>query len=298
MQINEIYPRESNKKEFTSEYSLEFKYNALDSKATEIVGYNQIEVLGTSFYDYCHHEDLEKVLECHKKLILNGAIQSLSFRFRTKGQQWIWLQTSFQVVIDQFNSKPQTIVANNQLIGYNVIYSRDSYMSEPSAASSYASKKINTLLDESSRQNMMNKSNHMNSNLLNVSQDLLSHEAKHSATNPYTDDENNTNPKKSCIKHEAKSYEEHQQLFSNKTTDCSVVDDNNNQNIREIIDFEQQSNINNQTFSQSKAQSLGSSPSNQQSMLLPSQQQQPRLSSSNKDMKSERELDDSLGISL
>ncbi len=32
MQINEIYPRESNKKEFTSEYSLEFKYTALDSK--------------------------------------------------------------------------------------------------------------------------------------------------------------------------------------------------------------------------------------------------------------------------
>lgn len=234
-------------------------------------------------------------------MIHNGAIQSLSFRFRTKGQQWIWLQTNFQVVIDQFNSKPQTIVANNQLIGYNSIYSRDAHMSEPSSSSSYASKKINTLLDESSRQNMMTKSNHMNSSTLNVSQDFLSHEAKHSATNPYTDDENNTNPKKSCIKHEAKSYEEQHQLFSNKTNDNSVIDDENNRDMREILEINQQSNINNQTFMQSKAQSLGSSPSNQQPMLIPPAQQQPqqqRLSSSNKDMKSERELDDSLGVSL
>lgn len=171
-------------------------------------------------------------------------------------------------------------------------------MSEPSSSSSYASKKINTLLDESSRQNMMTKSNHMNSNALSVSQDFLSHEAKHSATNPYTDDENSTNPKKSCIKHEAKSYEEQQQqLFSNKTTECSMADDDNNRDIREIIDFDQQSNLNNQTFVQTKAQSLGSSPSNQQSMLTQSQQQR-SLSSSNKDLKTERELDDSLGVSL
>jgi hypothetical protein len=233
------------------------------------------------------------------KVIHNGAIQSLSFRFRTKGQQWIWLQTSFQVVIDQLNSKPQTIVANNQLIGYNVIYSRDSNMFEPSSSSSYASKKINTLLDESSRQNMMTKSNQMNSSTLNLSQDFLSHEAKHSATNPYIDDENNTNPKKSCIKHEAKTYEEQQQLFSNKTDDCSMIDVGNNRDMREILDFDQQSNISNQTFLQSKAQSLESSSSNQPPILISSQQQeQPRLPSLNKEIKSERELDDSLGVSL
>jgi hypothetical protein len=39
----------------------------LSKRASEIIGYSPIEVLGTSCYDYSHHDDLEKLVNCHKK---------------------------------------------------------------------------------------------------------------------------------------------------------------------------------------------------------------------------------------
>lgn len=37
------------------------------SRASAIIGFNQIELIGTCGYDYIHHDDLEKIIECHKK---------------------------------------------------------------------------------------------------------------------------------------------------------------------------------------------------------------------------------------
>ncbi|KAL1116945.1 hypothetical protein AAG570_004273 [Ranatra chinensis] len=89
-----------------------------DSRAPPIIGYLPFEVLGTSGYDYYHVDDLDKVVNCHEALMQKGEGTSCYYRFLTKGQQWIWLQTRFFITYHQWNSKPEFIVCTHRVVSY------------------------------------------------------------------------------------------------------------------------------------------------------------------------------------
>ncbi|XP_045458299.1 circadian locomoter output cycles protein kaput [Melitaea cinxia] len=109
---------DSNRSEFTSRHSLEWKFLFLDHRAPPIIGYLPFEVLGTSGYDYYHFDDLEKVVTCHEALMQKGELTSCYYRFLTKGQQWIWLQTRFYITYHQWNSKPEFVVCTHRVLSY------------------------------------------------------------------------------------------------------------------------------------------------------------------------------------
>ncbi|XP_032994166.1 circadian clock protein PASD1 [Lacerta agilis] len=104
--------------EFTSRHSLEWKFLFLDHRAPPIIGYLPFEVLGTSGYDYYHADDLELLARCHEQLMQFGKGKSCYYRFLTKGQQWIWLQTQYYVTYHQWNSKPEFIVCTHTVVSY------------------------------------------------------------------------------------------------------------------------------------------------------------------------------------
>ncbi|XP_068600090.1 neuronal PAS domain-containing protein 2 [Brachionichthys hirsutus] len=104
--------------EFTSRHSLEWKFLFLDHRASPIIGYLPFEVLGTSGYDYYHVDDLEQIAQCHKQLMQFGKGKSCYYRFLTKGQQWIWLQTHYYITYHQWNSKPEFIVCTHTVVSY------------------------------------------------------------------------------------------------------------------------------------------------------------------------------------
>ncbi|XDV21115.1 hypothetical protein PO909_026285 [Leuciscus waleckii] len=104
--------------EFTSRHSLEWKFLFLDHRASPIIGYLPFEVLGTSGYDYYHVDDLELIAQCHKQLMQFGKGKSCYYRFLTKGQQWIWLQTHYYITYHQWNSKPEFIVCTHNVVSY------------------------------------------------------------------------------------------------------------------------------------------------------------------------------------
>ncbi|KAM8900499.1 neuronal PAS domain-containing protein 2 isoform 2-T4 [Spinachia spinachia] len=104
--------------EFTSRHSLEWKFLFLDHRASPIIGYLPFEVLGTSGYDYYHVDDLELIAQCHKQLMQFGKGKSCYYRFLTKGQQWIWLQTQYYITYHQWNSKPEFIVCTHTVVSY------------------------------------------------------------------------------------------------------------------------------------------------------------------------------------
>lgn len=64
--IREMTISDGSKSEFTSRHNLDWKFLALDSRATPIIGYVQLEVVGTSGYDYYHIDDLDKIVICHE----------------------------------------------------------------------------------------------------------------------------------------------------------------------------------------------------------------------------------------
>ncbi|XP_058838658.1 circadian locomoter output cycles protein kaput isoform X2 [Topomyia yanbarensis] len=116
--IREMSVVDSSKSEFTSRHSMEWKFLFLDHRAPPIIGYLPFEVLGTSGYDYYHFDDLEKVVASHEGLMQNGEGTSCYYRFLTKGQQWIWLQTRFYITYHQWNSKPEFVVCTHRVVSY------------------------------------------------------------------------------------------------------------------------------------------------------------------------------------
>ncbi|XP_026727897.1 circadian locomoter output cycles protein kaput isoform X1 [Trichoplusia ni] len=116
--IRDVSLVDSNRSEFTSRHSLEWKFLFLDHRAPPIIGYLPFEVLGTSGYDYYHFDDLEKVVTCHEALMQKGELTSCYYRFLTKGQQWIWLQTRFYITYHQWNSKPEFVVCTHRVVSY------------------------------------------------------------------------------------------------------------------------------------------------------------------------------------
>ncbi|EPY75721.1 hypothetical protein CB1_001577015 [Camelus ferus] len=47
-----------------------------------------------------------------------GKGKSCCYRFLTKGQQWIWLQTHYYITYHQWNSKPEFIVCTHSVVSY------------------------------------------------------------------------------------------------------------------------------------------------------------------------------------
>ncbi|CAK1554108.1 unnamed protein product [Leptosia nina] len=116
--IRDVTLVDSSRSEFTSRHSLEWKFLFLDHRAPPIIGYLPFEVLGTSGYDYYHFDDLEKVITCHEALMQKGELTSCYYRFLTKGQQWIWLQTRFYITYHQWNSKPEFVMCTHRVVSY------------------------------------------------------------------------------------------------------------------------------------------------------------------------------------
>uniref|UniRef100_A0A6Q2XCB6 Clock circadian regulator a n=1 Tax=Esox lucius TaxID=8010 RepID=A0A6Q2XCB6_ESOLU len=87
-------------------------------RAPPIIGYLPFEVLGTSGYDYYHVDDLETLAKCHEHLMQYGKGKSCYYRFLTKGQQWIWLQTHYYITYHQWNSRPEFIVCTHTVVSY------------------------------------------------------------------------------------------------------------------------------------------------------------------------------------
>ncbi|XP_070616035.1 circadian clock protein PASD1 [Erythrolamprus reginae] len=116
--LKELCNMEESCEEFTSRHSLEWKFLFLDHRAPPIIGYLPFEVLGTSGYDYYHADDLELLARCHEHLMQFGKGKSCYYRFLTKGQQWIWLQTHYYITYHQWNSKPEFVVCSHVVISY------------------------------------------------------------------------------------------------------------------------------------------------------------------------------------
>ncbi|XP_030762615.1 neuronal PAS domain-containing protein 2 isoform X2 [Sitophilus oryzae] len=139
MLLKEMLLVDSRKPEFISRHSFEWKFLFLDHRAPAIIGYLPFELLGTSGYEYYHMDDIEKLVRCHQSLMRKGEGTSCCYRFLTKGQQWIWLQTRFYITYHQWNSKPEFIVCTHRVISYHdvVIQKKHDYM-EPDQSSSEA----------------------------------------------------------------------------------------------------------------------------------------------------------------
>jgi len=73
--------------QFITRHGLDGKFSYIDQRATPLLGYLPQELLGTSIYEYLHHDDVEILASSHRKAIRKGNFVPVNLapvRLRTK----------------------------------------------------------------------------------------------------------------------------------------------------------------------------------------------------------------------
>lgn len=120
--IREMSPSVPPKNEWTSQHSMDAKYLFIDDRAASIIGYSSAELLGSNGYNFYHHEDLRALSQCHIDLNMHGIGTTCYYRFLTKGQQWLWIQTKGTVVYKNGSKTPSFVVTNNTVVSYAQVW--------------------------------------------------------------------------------------------------------------------------------------------------------------------------------
>ena len=118
--------------EFGVRLSLEGKFVYVDGKSSSSLGYSSLELLGKSYFEYIHVDDLDKIEDSFGKRmwlqsennnvsLVNqcGEIQAPMYRLMTKGRQWLWVQPRLYLQFGYFWTVVYWFI---WFLSYDVIY--------------------------------------------------------------------------------------------------------------------------------------------------------------------------------
>ncbi|XP_022247565.1 protein cycle-like [Limulus polyphemus] len=105
--------------EFVSRHAMDGKFLYVDQRATLMLGYLPQELLGTSFYEYCHQDDISHLADSHKQVLqTNERLTTQYYRFRTKEGSFICMQSKWKNFKNPWTKEFEYLVAVNFLIPY------------------------------------------------------------------------------------------------------------------------------------------------------------------------------------
>uniref|UniRef100_A0A8C6U6W3 Aryl hydrocarbon receptor nuclear translocator like 2 n=1 Tax=Neogobius melanostomus TaxID=47308 RepID=A0A8C6U6W3_9GOBI len=103
--------------EFITRCSIDGKFIFVDQQATTITGYLPQEVLGTSWYEYFHHDDLQHLAEKHREVLRSKEkIQTRCYKFRTKYGPYMSLQSEWFTFTNPWTKEIEFIVSLNRVV--------------------------------------------------------------------------------------------------------------------------------------------------------------------------------------
>ncbi|XP_052848941.1 protein cycle [Drosophila gunungcola] len=101
---------------FISRHSGEGKFLFIDQRATLVIGFLPQEILGTSFYEYFHNEDIAALMESHKMVMqMPEKVTTQVYRFRCKDNSYIQLQSEWRAFKNPWTSEIDYIIAKNSV---------------------------------------------------------------------------------------------------------------------------------------------------------------------------------------
>ncbi|CAF1445984.1 unnamed protein product [Adineta steineri] len=112
LRMNADYPLE----EFMTHLNTQGKFVYIDSKARQILGYSPFEIIGHTYFDFVHPDDLAVIVRAYKLWKENGNGKSEPYRFLTKDEQWILLETSSQAHINTWTGKVESYICTTHII--------------------------------------------------------------------------------------------------------------------------------------------------------------------------------------
>ncbi|TRY97707.1 hypothetical protein DNTS_024693 [Danionella cerebrum] len=87
--------------EYVSRHAIDGKFVFVDQRATAILAYLPQELLGTSFYEYFHQDDIGHLAECHRQVLqMREKINTNCYKFKIKDGSFITLRSRWGSVVD------------------------------------------------------------------------------------------------------------------------------------------------------------------------------------------------------
>ena len=105
-----------NIKDLVCIHHLDGKYLYVSPSIEELTGFKPEELLGKTPYDFFHPEDIEIINNSHQA-ILNKDLTShyLTYRFRKKCGEYVWLESSTKVFFDDFDMESRLITSSREI---------------------------------------------------------------------------------------------------------------------------------------------------------------------------------------
>ncbi|XP_061391577.1 protein cycle [Musca vetustissima] len=101
---------------FLSRHSVDGKFLFIDQRATLAVGFLPQEILGSSFYEYFHPEDIPALAESHKMVLqVAEKVTTQVYRFRCKDNSFIQLQSEWRAFKNPWTTEIEYIMAKNSV---------------------------------------------------------------------------------------------------------------------------------------------------------------------------------------
>ncbi|XP_034943483.1 protein cycle isoform X4 [Chelonus insularis] len=103
--------------EFVSRHALDGKFLFVDQRATLVLGFLPQELLGTSMYEYYHHDDIPHLAESHKAVLQTAErVITQVYRFRTKNSSFVKLQSEWKSFKNPWTKDIEYLIAKNSAI--------------------------------------------------------------------------------------------------------------------------------------------------------------------------------------
>ncbi|XP_039286558.1 protein cycle isoform X3 [Nilaparvata lugens] len=103
--------------QFISRHAMDGKFLFVDQRATMVLGFLPQELLGTSMYEYYHHEDISRLADSHKAALQGPpAITTHIYRFRSKDGSFVQLQSEWKSFRNPWTKDVEYLVAKNSLV--------------------------------------------------------------------------------------------------------------------------------------------------------------------------------------
>ncbi|XP_076800248.1 uncharacterized protein LOC143445205 [Clavelina lepadiformis] len=103
-------------KTFVTQHSPDMKFTYCDDRISALLDYTEGDMLGRSFFDYCHALDIKSIQDFFQKLYRLNQIETDQYRFLSKTGGYHWIVTQATVINNQKNHTPQCVVCVHYVI--------------------------------------------------------------------------------------------------------------------------------------------------------------------------------------